>query len=256
MGTVRTIASRANPLLARLRKLAADPTAYRRQGEIWVEGEHLCAAWLERGRLVPLALIGDSAWQRPALRRLAEAAADVVRLPDALMAGLSTLGSAPPLAYVLPWPGSSAVDPGAASVVLDRVQDAGNAGSILRSAAAFGFSQVIALAGTAALWSPKVLRAGMGAHFALKLVEGVDAIDGLAVPLLAASPHAAQAIDAAKLPWPCAWVLGHEGQGVAPELLRRSAHVLRIPQPGGEESLNVAAAAAVCLYESSRQRRR
>ena len=57
----------------------------------------------------------------------------------------------------------------------------------------------------------------------------------------------------ATLPSPCAWVLGHEGQGVAPALLARCALVLRIPQPGGEESLNVAAAAAVCFYESLRR---
>ncbi|MFL6664739.1 MAG: TrmH family RNA methyltransferase, partial [Rhizobacter sp.] len=75
------------------------------------------------------------------------------------------------------------------------------------------------------------------------------------VPLLASSSHAAQAIDEVALPWPCAWILGHEGQGVAAELQARCALTLRIPQPGGEESLNVAAAAAVCLYESARQRR-
>ncbi|TMH07659.1 MAG: RNA methyltransferase, partial [Betaproteobacteria bacterium] len=84
--------------------------------------------------------------------------------------------------------------------------------------------------------------------------EGVESIESLDVPLLAASSHAEQAIDQATLPWPCAWVLGHEGQGVSPALLRQCAMSLRIPQPGGEESLNVASAAAVCLYESMRQR--
>ena len=110
--------------------------------------------------------------------------------------------------------------------------------------------------GTAALWSPKVLRAGMGAHFGLHLVEGLaaEALEALTVPLLATSSHAAQAIHAVRLPWPCAWVLGHEGQGVAAALQARCAQVLSIPQPGGEESLNVAAAAAVCFYESARQR--
>lgn len=146
--------------------------------------------------------------------------------------------------------------PGLPCVVLDRLQDAGNVGNLLRSASAFGFTQVVALKGTVALWSPKVLRAGMGAHFALQLVEAVDeaALDGLAVPLLAGSSHAEKALHQVSLPWPCAWVMGHEGQGVSPRLMGRCAQVLRIPQPGGEESLNVAAAAAVCLYESARQR--
>ena len=140
--------------------------------------------------------------------------------------------------------------------MLDRVQDAGNVGTMLRSAAAFGFNQVIALAGSAGLWSPKVLRAGMGAHFALQLVEGVDdaTLAGLGQPLLAADPHAALALHDCDLPWPCAWLFGHEGQGVSASLLSQCAHALRIPQPGGEESLNVAAAAAVCMYESMRQR--
>jgi len=148
------------------------------------------------------------------------------------------------------------VQAAAASVVLDRLQDPGNVGSVLRSAAAFGVAQVLALKGTAALWSPKVLRAGMGAHFALRLLEGMEegALATLQVPLLATSPHAGQALPSAPLPRPCAWVMGHEGQGVSATLLARCALQLRIPQPGGEESLNVAAAAAVCLYESSRRR--
>ena len=132
----------------------------------------------------------------------------------------------------------------------------GNVGSMLRSAAAFGVRQVLALKGTAALWSPKVLRAGMGAHFGLRLVENLEeaALADLAMPLLATSSHAAQAIHDTRLPWPCAWVLGHEGQGISRALQARCAQTLRIPQPGGEESLNVATAAAVCLYESVRQR--
>jgi RNA methyltransferase, TrmH family len=135
------------------------------------------------------------------------------------------------------------------------VQDPGNVGSILRSAAAFGVPQVLALKGTVALWSPKVLRAGMGAHFALRLLEGVDEGDlaALQLPLVATSSHAGSLLPAAPLPRPCAWVLGHEGQGVGAALLACCALQVRIPQPGGEESLNVAAAAAVCLYESARR---
>jgi TrmH family RNA methyltransferase len=141
-------------------------------------------------------------------------------------------------------------------VVLDRVQDAGNVGSILRSASAFGFRQVVAVKGSAALWSPKVLRAGMGAHFALDLIEGVEhaALHALQVPLLVTSSHSGEWLHRAALPWPCAWVMGHEGQGVSPALEERSALRIRIAQPGGEESLNVAAAAAICLHASGAAR--
>ncbi len=254
--TVKAISSRDNPLLVRLRKLAADPGAYRKLGEVWIEGEHLCAAFVQRGRAVLQAVISESGWQLPSLRQLTNGAAEIAVVPDALMAGLSTLESPAPLCFVVPWAGAGALIVDCPSVVLDRLQDAGNVGNILRSAAAFGFTQVIATKGTAALWSPKVLRAGMGAHFGLHLVEMVtdDALTALKVPLLATSSHAARALHEALLPWPCAWVMGHEGQGVSPTLMARCTESLRIPQPGGEESLNVAAAAAVCLFESARQR--
>jgi TrmH family RNA methyltransferase len=149
-----------------------------------------------------------------------------------------------------------ALQSGVATVVLDRVQDAGNVGSILRSASAFGFRQVAALKGSAALWAPKVLRAGMGAHFALDLVEGLalDDLHALDVPLLVTSSHAGDFLHRAALPWPCAWVLGHEGQGVSPALEAQAAQHIRIAQPGGEESLNVAAAAAICLHASGAMR--
>jgi TrmH family RNA methyltransferase len=253
---VSAISSRSNPLLMQLRKLAGDGGAYRKLGQVWIEGEHLCASYAAYGGAVAQAVVSEAGWQTAALHALASRAAAVAVLPEALMAGLSSLESPAPIAFAVAWPGAAALQSDQPSVVLDRLQDAGNVGAILRSAAAFGFRQIVAVKGTAALWSPKVLRAGMGAHFGLHLVEGVDdaALAALTVPLLATSSHAAQGIDQAALPWPCAWVLGHEGQGVSAALQARCAQTLRIPQPGGEESLNVGAAAAVCLYESVRQR--
>jgi TrmH family RNA methyltransferase len=254
---ITQITSRSNPLLMRLRKLAAEPGAYRKFGEIWIEGEHLCAAYLARGGSAPRCVIGVSGWSKPALRDLANRCEAVAVVDDSLLAGSSGLDSPAPIGFVVPWRGdASTVRDGEPTVVLDRLQDAGNVGTILRSAAAFGFTQVVALTGTAALWSPKVVRAGRGAHFGLHLVEQADvrSLSALTLPLIATSSHAAETIDQAKLPWPCAWLFGHEGQGVAAELMRSSTLTLGIPQPGGEESLNVAAAAAVCLYESARQR--
>jgi len=244
------ITSRDNPLLVRLRKLARTPGAYRKQGAVWLEGAHLCQALRTRGRGAAQALVSETAWQQASLRELAHWAPHVALVPDALFSGVSSLESPAGIGFVIDAPPAQAVKPTVASVVLDRVQDAGNVGSILRSASALGFTQVLALEGSAALWSPKVLRAGMGAHFALDLVEGLSAVDldALRLPLLAGSSHAAAALDQAVLPFPCAWVFGHEGQGVASDLMSRCAQTLRIAQPGGEESLNVAAAAAICLY--------
>lgn len=249
------IRSRDNPLLVRLRKLAQDNNAYRQQGQVWLEGDHLLRACLARGGVLAQAVVSESAWAEPRWQALAAQAQRVVRVPDALFKGVSGLESPAPLGALVNLPAPAPIQPLVDTLVLDRLQDAGNVGSILRSAAAFGVRQVLALKGTAALWSPKVLRAAMGAHFGLTLHEGLepDDLKALQVPLLATSSHAAQAVHEAELPAPAAWVLGHEGQGVRAELLARCALTLRIPQPGGEESLNVAAAAAVCLYEAARR---
>ena len=249
---VSHISARDNPLLVRLRRLQRSGTAYRRTSEVWIEGEHLCSACRAHGCAPAQALISESAHAQPALRALAHAAPHVACVSDALFASVSELPSPAGIGFVLALPAAPALQADAASIVLDRVQDAGNVGSMLRSASALGFKQVLALEGTAGLWSPKVLRAGMGAHFALDLIEGLSAADlqALRVPLLAASAHATQTLHAAMLPFPCAWVFGHEGQGIDAAVAARCRMTLRIPQPGGEESLNVAAAAAICLYAS------
>jgi RNA methyltransferase, TrmH family len=255
MAQPQHLTSRDNPLLQRLRRFLQDGTAYRKQGQVWLEGEHLCTALRARGGVAAQAVLSESAWDVEALQSLARSAEKLVVLPDALFKTISALESPSNIGFVMDLPPPVPLQNDAASLVLDRVQDAGNVGSMLRSAAAFGVTQVLALKGTAALWSPKVLRAGMGAHFALRLVEGLDeaALAALTVPMIATSSHAAAALPDAQWPTPCAWVMGHEGQGVSAALLQSCALQVRIPQPGGEESLNVAAAAAVCLYESARR---
>jgi len=272
MSSAQLVTSRDNPLVQRLRKYAQDPAAYRKLGEVWLEGDHLCSACLARGVPVPLALIADTAWLGEhgvavgtddlarRLSDLARQADKIVVVPEALWKTFTGLESPARLGFLLTWPAhgtrSGTLKTGVRTVVLDRVQDAGNVGSILRSASAMGFEQVVALKGTAALWSSKVLRAGMGAHFALHLVEQAvaDDLPALAVPLVATSSHTDHLLHAAPLPEPCAWVMGHEGQGVAAAVMQHCSLKVAIPQPGGEESLNVAAAAAVCLYESMRRR--
>lgn len=251
-GDVSHVTSRDNPLLKELRKLAHDPGAYRKAGRIWLEGDHLCRAARERGVRPAVAVFAASLWPS-ARHEWADAAPKTVVLADALLAAVSGLESPAPMGFVLDLPPRPAVEPAAPTVVLDRLQDAGNVGSILRSAAAFGFTQIIALKGTAALWAPKVLRAGMGAHFGLRLIEGVemDALDALAIPLIATSSHRGDWLHRTTLPYPCTWLMGHEGQGVSAALEARAVRHVRIAQPGGEESLNVAAAAAICLHASA-----
>ena len=249
--SVTAIHSRDNAFVKDLRRLAQDTTAYRKQGRAWLEGDHLCRAALARGLRASVAVFSESFWPQAQVE-YARAATKFIVLADALFADVSGLESPAAMGFILDLPAPASLRPDAATVVLDRVQDAGNVGSILRSASAFGFRQVAAIKGSAALWSPKVLRAGMGAHFALDLIEGLalDDLAALQVPLLVTSSHAGDFLHRAALPWPCAWVMGHEGQGVSPALEDRASLRIRIAQPGGEESLNVAAAAAICLHAS------
>ena len=251
-----SVTSRDNPLIKELRKLAESNTAYRKQGRLWLEGDHLCRAALLRGFKPVFGLFSESFW--PLAQSIwAQAAIKNIVMPDALFAEISGLESPANMGLVLDLPAPPLLAPHAASVILDRVQDAGNVGSILRSAAAFGFSQVIALKGTAALWSPKVLRAGMGAHFGLQLLEGIapEDVATLRVPIVVTSSHEGSVLGHGNIAMPCAWVMGHEGQGVSEHLMARADVKVRIDQPGGEESLNVAAAAAICLHFSSMQRK-
>ena len=246
------ITSRDNPFLKELRKLSTESTAYRKAGRVWLEGDHLCSAALVRGIKPSVAVFSESFLPVAGVLFASSAIKNIV-ISDKFWQDISGLESPAKMGFLVDLPSSVQLSSTVATVILDRVQDAGNVGSILRSAAAFGFKQVIALTGTAALWSPKVLRAGMGAHFGLQLMEGanVEDLSELAIPLVVTSSHQGDFLQNLKLPNPCAWVMGHEGQGVRPELLAQAAVSVRIGQPGGEESLNVAAAAAICLHASS-----
>lgn len=246
------ISSAGNSLLKDLRRLAYDSGAYRKQGRVWLEGDHLCRAAMARGVKPELAVFAQSCWAETGPQWSRHGGKDVV-VADALFDSLSALESPARMGFVVPLADPPPLRPDAPSVILDRLQDAGNVGAILRCAAAFGFRQVIAVKGTAGLWSPKVLRAGMGAHFGLHLIEGfeTEGLDGLEVPVITTSSHEGAYLHRQELPWPCAWAFGHEGQGVSADIAARSRLAVRIIQPGGEESLNVATAAAICLHASA-----
>lgn len=251
------ITSRDNPLLKTLRRLAQESGAYRKIGQCWLEGDHLCRAALQRGVLPARVVLCQSLVDSGQAQEWLGLEAPVSVLPDALFEGISALESPARMGFVIAHPTAAALTANAPTVILDRLQDAGNVGAILRCASAFGFRQVLAMQGTAALWSHKVLRAGMGAHFGLCLAEGLQEqdLDFLTVPLVTTSSHTGpflhQLQREARLPGACAWVMGHEGQGVRSSLMARASLQVRIAQPGGEESLNVATAAAICLHASA-----
>ncbi len=139
---------------------------------------------------------------------------------------------------------------------LDRVQDPGNMGTLLRTAAAAGVIQIYLSSGCVSAWSPKVLRSAQGAHFALTLFEHMDLVqlrEQLDVPLVATALTRGISLYKVALPACCAWLVGNEGQGVAPDLLALADLNVFIPQAPGVESLNVAVAAAICLFEQRRR---
>lgn len=268
--SVVMISARSNGWVQELRRAVHRSASYRTTRQVWLEGDHLCLAWLQADqrqaevsgqsvRSQAIAVITEVAWNgRPDLRALAIQAGQVKVVSQEVMEAISTLPSAAALAFAVPWRPEAwpTAVPEGSIAVLDRLQDPGNVGSILRSAAALGIAHVVALSGTVALWSPKVLRAGMGAHFALSLHEDI-ALDSVVAyrswreRLVVTSSHGAQPLPQAALPPQPIWVLGHEGGGVDPRLVEAAPLRVQIPQPGGQESLNVAAAAVVCFYEAA-----
>ena len=262
--SIKPITSRDNALYKDLRQLATSSQARRRAGRTLLDGVHLCQAYLQQIGMPKLCVIGESARNHTEAAALLDQCdagnADCIVLPDILFAALSQVEHGVDLLFAIDTP-EPLVRPCLAglqhsAVLLDNLQDPGNLGSILRSAAAAGVGSVFCSSGTAFAWAPKVLRAGMGAHFLLQISEGVDLAGLIAnstMPVIATSSHADGSLYGLDLRQPVAWLFGHEGQGVADDLLAQATQRVSIPQPGGIESLNVAASAAICFFEQVRQ---
>lgn len=258
---MKLITSRDNGLYKELKHLAGSTQARRKAGQTLLDGVHLCQSYLQL-RGLPLRCVVsqaslDNAEVAELVARLEAERADCVAVPEALYAALSQVEHGVGILFVIATPELAVTTPLARSaVLLDNLQDPGNVGSILRSAAAAGITEVYCSAGTAFCWSPKVLRAAMGAHFVLAIFENVDLaalVSNAAIPVLATSGYAEQRLYDVDLRGERAWLLGHEGQGVADDLLALASHRVVIPHAGQVESLNVAACAAVCFFEHLRQ---
>jgi len=256
---MKIITSRDNPAYKELKHLAASTQAQRRAGRALLDGVHLAQSYLQHVGLPQLCVVAESAQFNPEVGALLTrcSASSCMLLPDSLYRGLSQVQHGVGLLFVVETPQAPAplavTQP---AVLLDRLQDPGNLGSILRSAAAAGIRQIYCSPGTAFSWSSKVLRAGMGAHFMLQIFEDVDLValaQSMRIPLLATSSHAQHTLYETDLSQPVAWLFGHEGQGVTEDLLKLASLQVAIPQAPGVESLNVAAAAAVCFFEGVRQ---
>jgi RNA methyltransferase, TrmH family len=255
------VTSRHNPRLHEAARLVASARDRRKAGRCVLEGEHLVAVYWDRHGPPETLIVNEDALGREPVRALvARASARTLIVPPALFAELATLPAGVGMLAVVPTPQSSGAAPADFCLLLDDLQDPGNVGSMLRSAAAAGVTQVLLSKQCAFAWSPKVLRAGQGAHFLLDIREGVDlgawalAYRATGGAVVAAVATGGTNLFAARLTGRVALALGNEGAGLSPALAVAATQRVTIPMPGGVESLNAAAAAAVCLFECVRQR--
>ena len=256
---MKYITSPDNPFYKELNKLASAARQRSKLGQTLLDGAHLLAAYLASGKL-PLHIIVTEAAQHDAeisslLKKLPEV--PITQLDNVLFAELSELKTVSGLLTLIAVP-KLEMQPQNSNfcLLLENIQDPGNLGSMLRSAAAAGCDAVFMSKGCADAWSPKVLRAAMGGHFLLALHEDVDLIEFLTLfpgEVFAAALGAKKTIFASSLRGKIAFAMGNEGAGLSRELLEKSIPVT-IPMPGKIESLNAAAAAAICLFEVVRQR--
>ena len=260
MSELKRISSRDNPFFKSLLKLVSSAKERRTTEQTLLDGPHLLRSYIEAGGKPLHLLLNQQAVQNPEIVGLLESCADVTLtcLDDALFTQLSELKTPNGLLALIniPQPSVNAAH-SQFGLLLEDIQDPGNLGSILRSAAAAGCDAVFLSKGCADVWSPKVLRAGMGGHFVLQIHEDAELLKvarEFTGKILAASLQEKKSLYGCNLRGKLAFAIGNEGAGLTTPLQDAVQERFIIPMPGKVESLNAAAATAVCLFEAVRQR--
>lgn len=255
------IGSAENPRFKALRKLLQSSQERKRTGLSALDGIHLVIAYCDNVGMPQQVAVSRSGLADPEIGTLLTKMprVETLVLGDGLFKQLSSVTTPTGIMALVrtprPQPVPTTLE---ACVMLEDIQDPGNLGSILRSAAAAGIRHVMLSKRTVHAWSPRVLRAAMGAHFVLDIYEFVDLPDAArAFPgtIIATRQGAPRSVYDVNLTGGVALVFGNEGAGLSRELLAAAHEVVAIPMPGRVESLNVAATAAVCLFERVRQTR-
>jgi len=258
---MKHITSRDNPDFKALKALATDAREQRRQDLSLLEGSHLVAAYRDKVGRPERLIVSEHGAAQPEIMALQETLSDTatVLLRDSLFSELSGVATPAGILALIRIPQPSAIlAEGGSCVLLDALQDAGNVGSILRTAAAAGVGDVFLGPGCAGAWTPRVLRAGQGAHFDLAIREHADLARIMADfpgTTVAATAHQGVTLFALNLSGRLAWLFGNEGGGISAQLESNAGMRAAVPMAPGSESLNVAAAAAICLFEEVRQKR-
>jgi len=256
---MKHIASRDNATFKSLRALVESAREQRQRRQTLIDGLHLLEVYAQRGGVPATILLAESSLDNTEVmtRAAAFADVDVLIFKDALFRELSGVATPTGVAAVIAIPDECDALPTETCIMLDAIQDAGNVGSILRSAAAAGVRDVLLGPGSAGAWTPRVLRAAQGAHFSLNIREQADLpslLEQLSMPGVATVVEGASSVYALDLSQPVAWLFGNEGAGLSDELIAAAKLRATIPLAAETESLNVAAAAAICLFEGRRQR--
>ena len=254
------ITSAQNPLIKKLVRVASSQGFRNKSGLTILDGAHLTSEYLARVGDPEVCVVIEEGASREALDIVEQCRSKNVRtisISKGLFSKISPVVDGVGILFLVETSKNAPeVDPLAETLILEDIQDPGNLGTILRSAAAFGVEQIICSHGTVSAWSPKVLRAGMGAHFGLKILENQnleEVVSKLKIPVFATSLEASKSIFEEDLSGVKAWIFGNEGKGVSRKLQNLATKKVIIPQTDKIESLNVAMATTVCLSESYRQ---
>jgi rRNA methylases len=257
MTTLKHLTSADNPQFKQLKKLAGSARERRKAGQTLLDGVHLLHALADAGGMPQLLVVREGA------QNSAEIVQCLARFPQvpvlmfapALFDAITPVETPTGVLALLNIAAPTQRDYQCA-VLLENIQDPGNLGSIIRTAAAAGCDAVFLSTGCAEAWSPKALRAGMGAHFAIAIHEGQDltAAAQRFARVIATRLDATHSLYDIDLTGSTAFLFGNEGTGLSPALSACATQQVIIPMPGQVESLNVAAAAAVCLFERVRQK--
>jgi TrmH family RNA methyltransferase len=260
---MQRVVSPNNPRLRDVLRVLASSRERRKSQRCVLEGAHLVEVYRERFGAPETVVVTDESLAREDVRALLAHVppADVMAVPARLIAEHTAVPADVGVLGVVPTPRESVSEAARFVLLIEDVQDPGNVGSMIRTAAAAGVDQVVLSRACAFAWAPKVLRAGQGAHFLVSIVEDVDLVDyverfrGRRGHAVATVAQGEAGLYDTRLPTPIAIAIGNEGAGLSPGIVARCDVRVTIPMARGSESLNAAAAAAIVLFECVRQRR-